>query len=43
VLALTMSEDIANFIYEHMTPSTLGLDLKGIWMNDREPLLKLDW
>lgn len=32
------SEDIANFIYENTTRSTLDLDLQGIWINDREPL-----
>jgi len=30
-------KDIANFIYEHTTRSTLDLDLQGIWINDREP------
>jgi hypothetical protein len=40
---LTASEDIANYIYENMTKSTLDLDLQGIWINDREPLLMLGW
>jgi hypothetical protein len=38
VVALTMSEDIANHIYEHTTRSTLDLDLQGFWINDREAL-----
>jgi hypothetical protein len=42
VVALTISEDIANYIYEHTTRATLDLDLQGIWINDREPLLMLD-
>ncbi len=33
-----MSEDIANYIYEHTTKTTLDLDLQGIWINDRELL-----
>lgn len=32
------SEDIANFIYENTTRSTLDLDLQGIWINDRNSL-----
>jgi hypothetical protein len=43
VLALTMSEDLANFIYENTTRSTLDLDLQGFWLNDRESLLMFDW
>jgi hypothetical protein len=43
VVALTISEDIANYIYEHTTWATLNLDLQGIWINDREPLLTLGW
>ncbi len=31
-------EDIANYIYEHTTKTTLDLDLQGIWINDRELL-----
>ena len=38
MLLLRTSEDIADFIYEHTTSSTLDLDLQGIWINDREPL-----
>jgi hypothetical protein len=41
VVALTISEDIANYIYENTTTATLDLDLQGIWINDREPLLML--
>lgn len=37
VLTLMTHKDIANFIYEHTTRSTLDLDLQGIWLNDREP------
>jgi len=36
-----MSEDTANYIYENTTAATLDLDLQGIWINDREPLLML--
>jgi len=36
-----MSEDIANYIYENTTRSTLDLDLQGIWINDRQPFLML--
>ncbi len=39
---LTMDKDIANFIYEHTTSKTLDLDLQGIWINDREFLLRSD-
>jgi hypothetical protein len=39
VVALTVGEDIANYIYEHTTRETLDLDLQGIWINDREPHL----
>jgi len=35
-----MDKDLANFIYENTTRSTLDLDLQGIWMNDRELLLR---
>ena len=28
--------DIANFIYENTTTSTLDLDLQGAWLSDRE-------
>ena len=41
VVTLTISEDIANYIYEHTTRATLDLDLRGIWINDREPQLML--
>ena len=37
-----MSEDIANYIYENTTRSTLDLDLQGIWINDRQSSLMLD-
>jgi hypothetical protein len=40
-VVLTISEDIANFIYENTTRETLDLDLQGIWINDRELLLVL--
>jgi len=36
VLTPMTDKDIANFIYEHTTRSTLDLDLQGIWINDRE-------
>jgi carboxypeptidase D len=39
---LMLDKDLANFIYEHTTSSTLDLDLRGIWMNDRELLLRFD-
>jgi hypothetical protein len=39
VLALTMSEDLADFIYKNTTRSTLDLDLQGFWLNDRVSLL----
>jgi hypothetical protein len=35
--------DLANFIYENTTRATLDLDLIACWMNDRGPLLMLDW
>ena len=35
-----MDKDIANLIYENTTRSTLDLDLRGIWINDRELLLR---
>jgi carboxypeptidase D len=35
-----LDKDIANFIYEKTTRSTLDLDLRGIWINDRELLLR---
>ncbi len=38
-----MSEDAANYIYENTTRSTLDLDLQGIWINDRQSFLMLDW
>ena len=38
-----MSEDLANFIYENTTRSTLDLDLQGFWLNDREFLQTFDW
>ena len=38
-----MSEDTANYIYENTTRSTLDLDLQGIWINDRQAFLMLDW
>jgi hypothetical protein len=41
VVALTISEDIANYIYENTTRATLDLDLQGVWINDREPLSML--
>ena len=31
-----MHLDLANFIYENTTTSTLDLDLQGIWLGDRE-------
>ena len=37
-----MSEDTANYIYENTTTSTLDLNLRGIWINDREPFLMHD-
>ncbi len=37
-----MNEDIANYIYENTTKTTLDLDLQGIWINDRELLLMFD-
>ncbi|KAI0301889.1 Alpha/Beta hydrolase protein [Multifurca ochricompacta] len=39
-LNLRWIEDIANFIYENTTRSTLDLDLQGIWIND--PVLGWD-
>jgi hypothetical protein len=36
MLALRTSEDIADFIYENTTRSTLDLDLQGFWLGDRE-------
>ena len=41
VAARTISEDIANYIYEYTTRATLDLDLQGIWINDRKPPLIL--
>jgi carboxypeptidase D len=41
MVALTISEDIANYIYEHTTRATLDLDLQGIWINDRKPLFNV--
>ena len=37
-----MGKDIANYIYEKTTRSTLDLDLQGIWINDREFPLSFD-
>ena len=36
MVALTISEDLANYIYENTTRATLDLDLQGIWINDGE-------
>jgi hypothetical protein len=37
-----MDKVTANYIYENTTGSTFDLDLQGIWLNDREILMKFD-